>query len=84
MSRRGSRKQVLLDNVFFPRPLLQNRPRPESRDNLFCLSCHTADGRGKLDLDALALHQGVNAPYDHRRQPMHQTPMSMEIYLQTG
>ncbi|WP_020208824.1 LamG-like jellyroll fold domain-containing protein [Gilvimarinus chinensis] len=63
------------EDINFPEgPLLQDRPRPESRQNAFCLSCHTADGQGGLDLDALALRAGVNAPFDERRQPLQPDP----------
>ncbi|MCQ3830387.1 LamG domain-containing protein, partial [Microbulbifer elongatus] len=61
--------------INFPEgPLQADRPRPESRGNSFCLSCHTTDGRGGLDLDALAFRPGVMAPYDDRRQPMQPDP----------
>ncbi len=67
--------ESIRDAINFPEgPLLQDRPRPESRTNLFCLSCHTAEGRGGLDLDALAFQPGVNAPEDQRRQPLQPDP----------
>ncbi len=48
-------------------------PRPDSRDNPFCLSCHHEDGKGGLGLAALAPMPGVPAELDRRRQP-HQPP----------
>jgi hypothetical protein len=56
--------------IHFPEgPLRHGQPRPDSTDNAFCLSCHTAEGRGGLSLQALALEPGVNAEDDPRRQP---------------
>jgi hypothetical protein len=64
------------DDIHFPEgPLFQNRPRPESRQNAFCLTCHTADGQGGLDLDALAFDGNTLAPVDPRRQPMQPDPV---------
>ncbi|MBU2886370.1 Ig-like domain-containing protein [Gilvimarinus agarilyticus] len=63
------------EDINFPEgPLRQDRPRPESRQNAFCTSCHTADGRSGLDLEALALRAGINAPDDERRQPLQPDP----------
>lgn len=57
--------------LIFPEgPVMFDKPRPESRANGFCLTCHTADGKKGLDLDALALRKSVNAQHDERRQPM--------------
>ncbi|WP_111979433.1 LamG-like jellyroll fold domain-containing protein [Algibacillus agarilyticus] len=59
------------DAINFPEgPLFQDRPRPDSTQNAFCLSCHTADGKQGLTISALALDPTVNAPNDPRRQPM--------------
>lgn len=63
------------EHINFPEgPLFQDRPRPESRNNAFCLSCHTLDGGGGLNLEALALRPGINAPFDERRQPLQPDP----------
>ncbi len=56
--------------IHFPEgPLRSGAPRPDSSGNNFCLSCHTAEGKGGLSLDALALRPGVPAEDDPRRQP---------------
>jgi len=57
--------------LIFPEgPLFHALPRPDSLNNNFCLSCHHAQGKGGLGLDALALKLGVKAKHDARRQPM--------------
>lgn len=59
----------LRQSVHFPEgPLFQNAPRPDTRANSFCISCHAASGLGGLGLGALAFN-GVNAVNDARRQP---------------
>jgi len=56
--------------IHFPEgPIRYGRPRPDSSANAFCLSCHTAESRGALGLDALAYRPDVNAEDDPRRQP---------------
>ncbi|WP_086932635.1 LamG-like jellyroll fold domain-containing protein [Agarilytica rhodophyticola] len=63
------------DDFVFPEgPIKRNAPRPESRNNAFCLTCHTSDGKEGLSLQALALRPGVNAINDPRRQPMQPDP----------
>jgi hypothetical protein len=60
--------------INFPEgPLRAGVPRPDSSGNQFCLSCHSAEGRGGLGLDALVLDPSVVAEHDRRRQP-HQPP----------
>ncbi|KMT67070.1 LamG-like jellyroll fold domain-containing protein [Catenovulum maritimum] len=59
------------DSINFPEgPLLWNAPRPDSSNNAFCLSCHTAGGMQGLDIDALTLNNSLDAVDDPRRQPM--------------
>lgn len=56
--------------VHFPEgPIFQDRPRPDSSANLFCLSCHTAGASGGLGLEALTYRPGLAALRDPRRQP---------------
>ena len=56
--------------VHFPEgPVFQDRPRPDSSANRFCLSCHTAGAPGGLGLDALTYRPGLAALRDPRRQP---------------
>ena len=56
--------------IIFPEgPIKAGAPRPDSSENAFCLSCHTADGRDAMGLDALAFDADVNAEDDLRRQP---------------
>jgi len=60
----------LREALTFPEgPLRAGSPRPDSSDNGFCLSCHTADGRDGLGLDALAYDDGLTVEHDPRRQP---------------
>ncbi|KAA1166414.1 hypothetical protein EU509_00380, partial [Pseudoalteromonas fuliginea] len=63
---------VRADLVFPEGPLLQDQPRPDSVNNAFCLSCHTADAPANsgLTIGALALQPHLLAPSDPRRQPM--------------
>ncbi len=56
--------------INFPEgPLVFDQPRPDSTGNSFCLSCHHAEGKGGLGLDALTVAPGVNAMDDPRRTP---------------
>ncbi|WP_086932637.1 RICIN domain-containing protein [Agarilytica rhodophyticola] len=64
------------DNINFPEgPLVHNKPRPDSSNNEFCLSCHTSDGKAGLDIDALVLKSGLQAKDDKRRQPLQPDPL---------
>ena len=64
----------LREAVNFPEgPLKSGVPRPDSSANPFCLSCHSANGKGGLDLAALAYQPELLAEDDRRRQP-HQPP----------
>lgn len=57
--------------INFPEgPVRFGAPRPDSSDNEFCLSCHTAEGQGGLGLEALELRVDVMAEDDARRQPL--------------
>lgn len=57
-------------DIHFPEgPLRAGAPRPDSSRNAFCLSCHTAEGKGGLSLAALAHDPAVVAEHDRRRQP---------------
>jgi len=47
-----------------------NSPRPRSRENPFCLTCHHLSGQGGLDLGALDEGGSVLLQNDPRRQPM--------------
>ncbi len=56
--------------INFPEgPLIYGKPRPDSSNNAFCLSCHTGDGRFGMHTSALTLNSRVNAEDDPRRQP---------------
>lgn len=58
-------------SIHFPEgPLFHNRPRPDTTNNAFCVSCHHTTGKGGLDLAALDLDTSFNASNDPRRQPM--------------
>ncbi|MCQ3831005.1 carbohydrate binding domain-containing protein [Microbulbifer elongatus] len=64
------------DDINFPEgPLFVDRPRPDSVNNRFCLSCHEASGGDGLGLGALTLSPGITAPHDPRRQPMQPDPV---------
>jgi hypothetical protein len=57
--------------INFPEgPIRYGAPRPDSSGNGFCLSCHSAEGKAAMGLDALAFRPGVMAEDDPRRQPM--------------
>lgn len=59
------------DNLLFPEgPLIFDQPRPDSLNNQFCLSCHTATGQKGFNLGALTLIPGLTAANDPRRQPL--------------
>jgi hypothetical protein len=59
------------DAIIFPEgPLRAGVPRPDSSENAFCLTCHHADGRGGLSLDALEFDATILAENDPRRQPL--------------
>lgn len=61
----------LRQSIHFPEgPLFHNRPRPDSETNAFCVTCHHDNGKGGLDMTALALDTSWNASNDPRRQPM--------------
>jgi hypothetical protein len=61
----------LRQNIHFPEgPLFYNRPRPDSVNNAFCITCHHDNAKGGLDLAALDLDTSWNASNDPRRQPM--------------
>lgn len=65
----------LRQRLHFPEgPLLADQHRPDSTDNAFCTSCHTAEGQGGLSLQALAPNPGLAAQDDRRRFPS-QPPM---------
>lgn len=56
--------------IHFPEgPVRAGQPRPDSSANVFCRTCHTANGRGGLSLDALAFDPTRTAVEDLRRQP---------------
>lgn len=57
--------------LHFPEgPLYHDAPRPDSSQNEFCLSCHYENSPVPgLGLEPLALHSGVSAKDDPRRQP---------------
>lgn len=58
------------DDLIFPEgPLVHNRPRPDSSGNVFCLTCHTSEGRAGMGMDALVLRPNILARDDARRQP---------------
>jgi hypothetical protein len=60
----------LREALTFPEgPLLAGQPRPDSSGNPFCLSCHTAEGRDGLGLEALAFDATLPVEHDPRRQP---------------
>ncbi len=60
----------LREALHFPEgPLYHDAPRPDSRANEFCTSCHHEGGPGGLSLRALQLDTGLNASDDPRRQP---------------
>ena len=61
----------LTGDINFPEgPLVYNQPRPDSSDNQFCLSCHSADSKGGLGLDALSFDRNLTHAEDPRRQPL--------------
>lgn len=51
-------------------PLVFNQPRPDSRTNGFCLSCHSDTLQQGLRINALAPGSGTQMQNDRRRQPM--------------
>ncbi|MCV2884178.1 hypothetical protein OE749_05685 [Aestuariibacter sp. AA17] len=59
-------------------PLLSDKPRPDSTQNAFCLSCHTDSHANSGNViartlsihDALGVDTSINAPFDARRQPL--------------
>ena len=58
-------------DINFPEgPLVHDQPRPDSSNNQFCLSCHTAQGQGGFGLDALTSNNNLTHAQDPRRQPM--------------
>lgn len=64
----------LRNAIIFPEgPLRAGSPRPDSSDNAFCLSCHSAAGIGSMGLGALEHRPGILLEDDRRRQP-HQPP----------
>jgi len=61
----------LTGTINFPEgPLVHDQPRPDSSNNQFCLSCHTAEGTAGLGLDALTSNINLTHVQDPRRQPM--------------
>lgn len=57
--------------INFPEgPLRAGAPRPDSSSNPFCLSCHHAEGKSGLGLEALKYKADVLAENDPRRQPL--------------
>ena len=61
--------------IHFPEgPLRAGVPRPDSSGNAFCLSCHTAEGKGGLSIAALTPQPGLPAELDPRRQPIQPPP----------
>ncbi|MEM9102558.1 MAG: hypothetical protein AAGB12_09545 [Pseudomonadota bacterium] len=63
------------NSIHFPEgPIYFDAPRPASDKNAFCLSCHTANGKLGLGLDALRLQADVMAIDDPRRQPLQPDP----------
>lgn len=70
MSNIESKYTSVREAVNFPEgPLKFNEPRPDSSNNAFCLSCHTAQGKGGLGLDALTINNNLMLQDDSRRQP---------------
>lgn len=64
----GLRHQFL-----FPEgPLYHDAPRPESRQNKFCLTCHSTSSLDGLALAALSIDRLSSATEDFRRQPSQQ------------
>ena len=60
----------LRQSIHFPEgPIYYNAPRPDSTKNSFCITCHSDQGKGGLDLMALELSSGLPANQDDRRQP---------------
>jgi Concanavalin A-like lectin/glucanases superfamily len=55
-------------------PLVHNQPRPDARQNEFCLSCHSDANKKGLRLDALNFNPNVIAARDPRRQPQQPYP----------
>ena len=63
--------EPMRESLIFPEgPLFHAKPRPDSLNNQFCLSCHHSEGKGGLGLSALALNTSFEAKHDPRRQPM--------------
>ncbi len=66
--------ESLRQAITFPEgPLRAGAPRPDSSNNQFCLSCHSAAGVGPMGLEALEFRPDVLLENDPRRQP-HQPP----------
>ncbi len=73
----------LREAVHFPEgPLCWNAPRPDTRTNQFCISCHTSAGFAGLGLGALAF-QSTPAATDPRRQPS-QPPALLHGWISRG
>ena len=76
--RAGNPRCVGREFLFPEGPLVWNLPRPVSRDNAFCLSCHIdADigGRATLDPDLALIARPEWAVDDPRRQPVQPAPI---------
>ena len=74
--------------IHFPEgPLLYNKPRPNSLQNQFCITCHKAPGNGVgnggLSLAALTFDAVTTADVDARRQPT-QPPQSIYGQIPPG
>lgn len=62
------------DLLFAEGPLTFNKPRPDSSDNQFCLTCHSSKGQQGLSIQALIINDDLNAELDPRRQPLQPLP----------
>ena len=75
--------------LLFPegKSMVFNRPRPDSSNNQFCVSCHTDDGSGRrppsLLLNALTPQTSVLKALDPRRQPL-EPPSKVFGHLPAG
>jgi hypothetical protein len=65
----NSRDERISEKIHFPEKHFKwNKPRPDSSQNKFCLSCHRKDRKGGLGLEALE-PGNVSLHEDVRRQP---------------
>jgi len=74
LANRPTDTRPIRNDILFPEgPIRYGQPRPDSTANAFCTTCHTAEGKAAMGLQALALDPSLNAEDDRRRQP-HQPP----------